>query len=460
VSILLIEHYAQPLFEIQRDRLLNLLKEKVADTTTYEKLFLGESSYNKKSAPTLTPTSSTSSLGISGNSVAAQNSQEEEGDDDQVVNKEEVASSDTAFADNGSISSADDSAVARDNAAELLLHGQPLISYTLDAAETVKVPIYQYATDGSLAATKRNSILLGTMELPKQPKKVVFCVPTIPLVHQQSDKIRRNTDLSVGEYSREDHASLLHWDPLGWYYEVSRKHVLVFTPQILLNLLRHGYMKMSRDVSVLIFDECHHAWKNHPYIHIMKEFYHTIPEKDQRPKIFGMTASPVFQRAATREASLQLLNKLKQNLACSVVTITDRSVLKGFVASAKETLIEYSPTVVPAEEDLMDLAGLDLSTTTELPQLFQYYHRRLIELEAMGKLQNSSTIDSQVSAKITKHLQMARFLRTSLGVWSAARYNCRNYHQLMGTTEEVKRKDILVDAEEWSKLKGIFTYIC
>jgi endoribonuclease Dicer len=43
-------------------------------------------------------------------------------------------------------------------------------------------------------------------------------------------------------------------------------------------------------VNLLIFDECHHAKKNHPFNVIMAEFYR--PLTDDKPKIFGMTASP------------------------------------------------------------------------------------------------------------------------------------------------------------------------
>lgn len=44
--------------------------------------------------------------------------------------------------------------------------------------------------------------------------------------------------------------------------------VLVMTPQILLNNLRHSFFKLSM-INVLVFDECHHASGNHPYAGIM-----------------------------------------------------------------------------------------------------------------------------------------------------------------------------------------------
>lgn len=95
------------------------------------------------------------------------------------------------------------------------------------------------------------------------------------------------------------------------------------TPQILLDALRKAYFRLGT-VCLMIMDECHRATGNHPYTKIMKvnissgnffspcimccacvfsclysfcllvkEFYH---KSDNKPKIFGMTASPVIRK--------------------------------------------------------------------------------------------------------------------------------------------------------------------
>jgi endoribonuclease Dicer len=64
------------------------------------------------------------------------------------------------------------------------------------------------------------------------------------------------------------------------------------TAQILVNLVTHSLWSLQR-VSLLVFDECHHTRKNHPYNTIMREYSH-IKAAEDRPRIFGMTASPIW----------------------------------------------------------------------------------------------------------------------------------------------------------------------
>jgi len=58
-----------------------------------------------------------------------------------------------------------------------------------------------------------------------------------------------------------------------WREELRKKNVFVIIDKILLELLRHGMMKIE-EISLLIFDECHHAEGLSDYALIMKEFYY------------------------------------------------------------------------------------------------------------------------------------------------------------------------------------------
>ena len=128
-----------------------------------------------------------------------------------------------------------------------------------------------------------------------------FVAPTVALVQQQRDVIATHIPVSVGLVSG---ASDPHqWkDPSLWRGILDTHRVMVTTPQVLLDALRHGYANLGADISLLIFDEVHHAGKNHPYNAIMKEFYHILPprgsppatENHVRPMVLGLTASPIF----------------------------------------------------------------------------------------------------------------------------------------------------------------------
>lgn len=57
-------------------------------------------------------------------------------------------------------------------------------------------------------------------------------------------------------------------------------------PQVLLNMLTHGYIKME-NIALMVLDECHNARKNHVYAQIMKDFYWPVARaggRDSLPK--------------------------------------------------------------------------------------------------------------------------------------------------------------------------------
>lgn len=77
----------------------------------------------------------------------------------------------------------------------------------------------------------------------------------------------------------------------------------------------------------MVFDECHHTRKNHAYNGIMREYFQ-FPS-NLRPKIFGMTASPIWN---PRDAA-DSLHTLERNLDATVIAVRDHV----------DELLEYSP---------------------------------------------------------------------------------------------------------------------
>jgi endoribonuclease Dicer len=70
------------------------------------------------------------------------------------------------------------------------------------------------------------------------------------------------------------------------------------------------------EINVIVFDEAHHALGSDPYARIMNDHYRTTPRRN-RPKIFGMTASPV--KTTTQDCHLAVA-ELQKMLDAKIFT--------------------------------------------------------------------------------------------------------------------------------------------
>ena len=100
---------------------------------------------------------------------------------------------------------------------------------------------------------------------------MVFIVSTVNLVLQQKDRFAYflGGKYSVGEISGANSTDI----PLK--YLLQSNNVVVMTAQILVNALNSKNKEERvelKDISLLLFDECHHAHKEHPYNNIMEKY--------------------------------------------------------------------------------------------------------------------------------------------------------------------------------------------
>ncbi len=119
-------------------------------------------------------------------------------------------------------------------------------------------------------------------------KVAFFLATTRNLAEQQYQRIRNTTALTVKLCVGME---MDLWSKSQWQALFQDHQVVVCTAQILVNVLNKGseYMAMKK-INVLIFDECHKAHRNHPYAKVMN--HHDVAEPQDRPRIFGMTATP------------------------------------------------------------------------------------------------------------------------------------------------------------------------
>ncbi|KIJ63284.1 hypothetical protein HYDPIDRAFT_113252 [Hydnomerulius pinastri MD-312] len=166
-------------------------------------------------------------------------------------------------------------------------------------------------------------------------KVVVFLVPKVALVEQQADFIAAQTPLRVRKFHGSLDLELS--DRANWKSSFEKADVVVMTAQIFLNILTHSHWSIDR-VSLIIFDECHHTRKNHAYNGIMREYFQVHPA--ERPKVFGMTASPIWN---PKDAEGSLLT-LEKNLDATVIAVREHvSELLENSPRPVEIIKEYHP---------------------------------------------------------------------------------------------------------------------
>ncbi|KAI3744431.1 hypothetical protein L1987_57511 [Smallanthus sonchifolius] len=180
-------------------------------------------------------------------------------------------------------------------------------------------------------------LIYETIRRMKMTKKdiCIFLAPTVALVEQQAKVIRDSIDVKVGVYcGSSNHLKgrrlKVHRDRDK---EMEQFEVLVMIPDILLHSLSHCFIRIEH-IALLIFDECHYAQveSNHAYAEIMKIFYK--PDVAKLPRIFGMTASPIFGKGASIDSLETLLN-------AKVCTVDTREELDQFVSSPKVNCYYY-----------------------------------------------------------------------------------------------------------------------
>ncbi|KAL5559568.1 hypothetical protein UlMin_035779 [Ulmus minor] len=206
-------------------------------------------------------------------------------------------------------------------------------------------------------------------------KLIVFLAPTVHLVNQQFEVIKSNTNFQVGEYYGGKGVD--DWNSESWEKEIKEHDVLVMTPQVLLDALRKAFLSLEV-VCLMVLDECHRATGNHPYARVMKEFYHKSCSK---PKIFGMTASPVVKKVPGVSSAMDCegqIAELESILDSQIYTIEDKMAMEKYVPSAKEIYKFY---------DQINHSFLDLKAKMEASWL----KFDVILLKLQGSVENNYT---------------------------------------------------------------------
>ncbi|RLN49223.1 hypothetical protein BBJ28_00006340 [Nothophytophthora sp. Chile5] len=245
-------------------------------------------------------------------------------------------------------------------------------------------------------------------------KRAFFMAPTRQLVVQITAKIRQTSTLCVNSFCGSA-ADL--WDAAQWERELLLTRVFVCTPEIVRNVLLKGYVSLDR-MNLLVFDECHHVTKRHPYAQVIKMYNHAEPAN--MPRIFGTTACP------TRHCAEKLHAEMKK-------VELDRAQVAEFAAAAPMEFKTYPVQKewsvqggrINGEEDGDDAAVAQGSTW-----VFTNMEKELAEVKAIlvfeklvkkGKSGAATDADKLEKAR-KKFVQNCITVYTNLGPWCYYRF--------------------------------------
>jgi endoribonuclease Dicer len=168
-----------------------------------------------------------------------------------------------------------------------------------------------------------------------RPKITFFLVASVTLVFQQYAVLDANLDHKIAQLYGAMNVDT--WSKAVWDKQFTENRVIVCTADILLHCLARSFITMQQ-INLLVFDEAHHTKKNHSYARIIKDFYLAEPNSDARPKIFGMTASPVDSKTDVQQAAIELETLLHSRIA----TATDLS-FQQILRRKDERIMMYGP---------------------------------------------------------------------------------------------------------------------
>jgi endoribonuclease Dicer len=163
-------------------------------------------------------------------------------------------------------------------------------------------------------------------------------VDSVNLVFQQANVLRCGLDQNVVGICGSMGASL--WEIKTWQDQFTKNMVIVCTAAVLVECMMHNFISMAQ-VNLLIFDEAHHAKGNHPYAQIMKEYY-AHADISKRPRIFGMTASPVDVKGLSSAHIKEAAGDLEKLLHAKIATISKDVLAANNISRPEEQVAVYS----------------------------------------------------------------------------------------------------------------------
>ncbi|XP_059607608.1 endoribonuclease Dcr-2 [Phlebotomus argentipes] len=168
-------------------------------------------------------------------------------------------------------------------------------------------------------------------------KRGVFLASTKVLARQQKEYFEQNTQFKVAVFTGDMNVDV--WGQQRWRNEFENNNIVVATYQIVLDVIRHGFLKLE-NINVIVFDECHNAQGEHPIVELMKQFV-DVPVHKQ-PRVIGLTGMLLpSSRVETLSTDLEALEKCMRSTVATVATIEDYENVLVFATNPVEQMVTY-----------------------------------------------------------------------------------------------------------------------
>ena len=194
------------------------------------------------------------------------------------------------------------------------------------------------------------------------------------LVFQQYEVFKCNLDYNIARFCGDSIATSDTMD--FWKRQTEENMIIVCTADILLYCLHHSFVKMAQ-INLLIFDEAHHTKKSHSYARIMKDFYAPLEKADlRRPRILGMTASPIDSKSKHVDIEAARL----EGLLHSEITTVDYTQFSTVINPPEDTIAHYFVRGPSFETSLWQKLSTLVGDNPILSKLFVYSEKCTKEL--------------------------------------------------------------------------------
>lgn len=182
-----------------------------------------------------------------------------------------------------------------------------------------------------------------TIPLAEGGKRSLFLVNTVCLGNQIADEIKRLLGVEVACWNSETHKKT--WSKERYHNEFEKHQVFVATAQLFVDAVKHSFISINQ-LNVIIFDECHHGRKDHPYHELMKQFKYIEPAK--QPRIIGLSGMLIGIASSITEDTVEdELTALESTFLSTIVTVNRLQEYKNvllYSTNPKEGFLRYDLT--------------------------------------------------------------------------------------------------------------------